>query len=770
MDEDVGIIIRVKDLASKALNAICKSTNCIVKGMRRLLKATFKLKGMRQVFSDLTRSLAGVSMALADTHQQFSRMARIMFKATFGLAAMGIKIAGDTEEANARLGFALTKIGKQYDEVVKKIDKVSLATVLTRKELTDMVSTLAIQKIDAFDSALDTLAFTARDGTQGTISAMEVLNDAVAFSGKTVQRVMFSVKEAVSEQKIRPGRLLADDLNLTRKELELWNKTLKEAGSNQQAFNDLMQLMATRVGGMSQSLNNTLNFVLKQVSDWRDKIVTDIFGPSLREIAGFVQDAGKSIIQMVNAKKFAPIAEAVRQVVSAFVSMAQVVHLVTLGVVELTARFPFLIHIMTAVASFTILMAGALAGVLAIVAPLAAIAGLFALIGVLILSIKALILGAFAAAFLLPLLGILLAIPVALASIFSTQLKAKGFMDMWERFKLVVTAVVEGVRNMNGNMTHLSTTTARALSKKGLLGFVEQILLTISQSRIMFNSMRESMEKLAPRIMESLKPLMAAAERFAQTLGIDLEEGIDQTMGAWEKRGVSAANAIVGVLTTMLEIMTELVMMGEAFMGVFSRDIDAVRIIRNDKDIQKKIQEGLIPVRKGQLDDLFNIKGFFTRSKSTLFDFKRPGELTSEEEGSAVTTLARSMQREGRRKSLARVNKDSAFMAAIAAGEDPTGLGAPIAALGPNVKKVMGALDAIQSNNASVLRSRIQDSTGVDALSQETEQNTIRLYRIVGKVIADEIIRRDALKVKLNNRDMMDQINEGAEAAYDGAR
>ena len=174
-------------------------------------------------------------------------------------------------------------------------------------------------------------------------------------------------------------------------------------------------------------------------------------------------------------------------------------------------------------------------------------------------------------------------------------------------------------------------------------------------------------------------------------------------------------------------------------------------------------------VRKGGVSDFFNFEGLLTQSDATLFDFKRPGELTEEEQGSRATSVARGIKRAFDRKSAERLDGSSAFMEALAMGEDPTGLGAPTTALGPDVKRVFGALDTVQQTDTATLLRRIQGTRGDESLSRETDRNMARLSKIVGKIIAEELVRRLG-PPKINHRDMMDQINEGTEAAFDGAR
>jgi hypothetical protein len=744
MDEDVGIIINIRVPNVRALNDLIRLFGRLNRTVNDVNKSG---QNTRRVFGEMARSFATVSIAMNDLRFQMTALARGLTKITFGISAAGVKIAADTEEANARLAFALTKINLKYDEVIQKVDEVSLRTVLTRKDITNMVSGLAIQRVNAFDAGLKALTFTTKDGTKQAITAMEVLNDAVAFSGKTTQRIMFSVREAVSEQKIRPGKQLSEDLNLTRNDLEKWNAALKSAKTNQEAFNRLMQLMADRVGGTTSSINKTLNFILKQFADFRDKLATEIFGPSLGEISTFLREVGEDIIKLVKGDQLRSIGEAIRQVVAGFTGLARILFLVVQGITAFISDFPEVIGLLAAATTAVIVFAGALTAIIAMVAPLLAFASLFTLIAAALSFISG-IGFVVAAGFLLAsaaVAGLVTALTGAGVLLLADTLKAQGFMDMWERFKLVVSAVSEGIRNMSGAMTHLSLESATALDERGLLGLVKTILMWWARVRLGFDAFREVMRAFGPRFKEAFAPAIEASRRLAESIGIDINEGVLDNMSEWEQAGVRVANTLGGAFEGLIETLTKLVDLTENFVSLFDIDVARKRALREDPEIQKRIREGDIPVPSNILGEIFEPG---TLAGNLGLEFKRAEQLTSEERalGSTRESLRTFRQAERERKealspALRRANR---FATALGEGGDRSGIAAPLVGGRVDVQSVLGQLNEVQEQRIGAQLLRFQQAAGLPTkLSRAAEQDLAvkRMGKIVGLEVAKALVK-----------------------------
>lgn len=750
MDEDVGIIINIKVPNVAALNDLIRMFGRLTRGMSDVNRSAKKAgQSTQKLFGEMARSFATVSISMSSLRFQMQALASGLTKLTFGAAASGIKIAADTEEANARLGFSLTKIGKKYDDVIKKIDRVSLRTVLTRKDITQMVTSLAIQRIDAFDTALSDLTFTTKDGTKQAITGLEVLNDAVAFSGKTTQRIMFSVREAVSEQKIRPGKQLSEDLNLTRNDLEKWNGALKSAKTNQEAFNRLMQLMADRVGGTTSSINKTLNFILKQFADFRDKLATDIFGPSLGEISTFLREVGEEIIKLVEGDQLKVIGKAIQQVVGGFTGLARIMFTLLQGSITFIEKFPQVIGLFAAATTAVIVLTGALVGIIALMTPFLAFASLFTLIAAafsFISGIGLVIAAGFAVA-AVAVAGLVTALTATGVLVLANTLKAKGFMDIWERFKIVVSAVSEGIRNMTGRFTHLSLETARSLDDRGLLGLVKSVLMWWTRFRRSFETFQIVMRAFGNQFAEAFKPAIQASKQLAESLGIDLDKGVTGSMSEAEQAGVRMGNTVAGVLLNLIDLMAKLIDLTEGFVALFSLDVASARAGRQSESIQKRVQEGEIPVPTNILASIFEPGTFLGNLGLT---FKRPGEVTTAEaeESQLVRESLRTAAREERNRQ-GRISpstrRNQLFAEGLLGGGDRSGIPAPLASTGlVNVQSILGQLSEVREQSAGAALLRFMQAGELPTQkSRQSEQDAAqrRLAKLMGSEAAAGVVK-----------------------------
>lgn len=777
MEEDVGIVINIKAVNAKAVTDLVKQFNQLQKSMDRTTQAGKKMgRQQRELFGNMTRNITGVSMAMNDLRFQMSAVASGVTKATFGVAAAGLKIAADTEEANTRLGFSLTKIEKKYEDVAGKIDEVSLRTTLTRKDITKMVSDLAIQKIDAFDEGLGSLAFTAKDGSRQAITALETLNDAVAFSGKTSKRVLLSVKEAVSEQKIRPGRFLADDLNLSRKELDKWNKALQDAGSNQEAFNVLLKMMADRVGGTSDAIKGTLNFVLQQFDDFRDKIATEVFGPALREVTQFLTELGDELIKLSGGGGLKTIAEAMRQVVAGFMGFARILFLVIKGIVTFVQEFPEVIGLFFAAASAVIAFTAALVGMSAVTGVLLALVSVFTLVAAglsiltgwgIVLAVVFTKLAVLVATLSAGLVGMGV---IALAS----ALKAKGFMDIWERVKLVMAGVTEGIKNMDGKFTHLSLTTARTLDEKGLLGTVKKLLRWWVGMGRAFDAFKARWSTFGPRFQKAIEPAIESLRMFAENLGVDTTSGVTKGMGEFESAGVRAADHLAQAFEGLLISLDRVIGKIETITNLFDFQAQRESAIRRSKEIQEHAAKtGTIALPTGNLMDTLVEPGAVPGHPGTFFatKFVDPKDLSSLSEEERASPLIRTglanLAREKRRKdgeSSPALRRRQNFFDKVNAGDDLSNVPAPLGKGGSVDTGVLDNLSVVRKHRVESLLGTIASTEGTSDPARDEAMS--KLAKLIGKELAKALVRV-TLKAQIDAESMAKTMDGAANASFE---
>lgn len=641
MDQTIGWTFKATDKTGAVVSKLTKELAGIGVRLRTITRrgkaadsalTQFFKRGTRGA-QQLTQSLTTVSIAVMGAHHAMSRVVDTVVGGFARVAGSGIEAAANVQESNLRLDFSLSKIGKNAEVVKAKIDALSLRTVLTRRELSDMVSGLAIQKIDAFDASLDDLFVTMADGSKQGISAMEILNDAVAFSGKTVQRIMFTVKEAASEQNIRPNKELAQDLNLSKRELVTWNKALKSTKSNQEAFNVLMQLMADRVGGSTLAIGSSLNFVLKQVPDWIDKLGDILFRDAVPLIANFVRTVGDLFIQMVTDDSFKPIRDSITTTVDGMMMLSKVILIVVRGIVGLFEKVPALVPIITGLGLMAVAAAGFLLVLTGVMGPLLAFAGLAALLPTL-LGAWAPILGAMI--LMVPLLLAVVspfAAMVALAGAFlGMHVKAKSFTEFWEKLQLIIGGVVEGIKNLREGTTRFSAESAAEMEKAGVLDTVISIVTWFDRMVVVIDEAKLALKGMWPEFRKAMEPVMGAIIDLAEVLGVDLAKGLDTSMSTAEKRGRALGNVLKVVALTTIRLMTLMLQIATKIAGFLGIDTtsdqpgstDAFNALTQEQR-ENAVEQGVVPVTKKT--------SFFGVEKSATFN-KRIEDLTEEDKAS----------------------------------------------------------------------------------------------------------------------------------------
>lgn len=582
MDQTVGFTFKAKDLATAVAKKVASAVKSVGTELRNIgRQGRVAQKAISNFFSKagrgaagLTQSLTTVSIAITGAHQTMMRMVDTVVGGMLKLAGSGVEAAANVQEANLRLDFSLAKIGKNADVVKGKIDDLALRTVLTRREISDMVSGLAIQGVDAFDASLGNLFVTMQDGSKQSITAMELMNDAVAFSGKTSRRVAFSVKEAVAERKIRVGKQLSEDLNLAGKVLDKWNASLKKASSDQDAFNILMTLMAERVGGATLALGGSLNFILKQVSDWRDKLGDMLFRDTLPTITNFIREAGDMFLQMVKDDNFARIRGSIGETTKGLAMLAKMILVVVRGIAGVFEKVPALVPIITALSLMATGAAGFLLVLAGVMGPMLAFAGLAALLPTLLAAWMP-ILGAMI--LFVPLVIAVVAPFVALlammAAFVGLHVKANSMLELWEKMQMIIGGVVEGITNLREGTTRFSAESAAAMRKAGVLENVISIVTWFDKLVVIIDEAKKSLKDMWPEFRESLRPVMAEIIKLAQVLGVDLSAGLDTSMTTAKDRGKALGEVIKVVALSTIRLMTLMLKIAEKMAGFLGIDV-----------------------------------------------------------------------------------------------------------------------------------------------------------------------------------------------------
>lgn len=573
---EFGIVYKVLGHAEKALQAIGSEMGNVTRQAQQAALAgqahSSSFDGVARASNGLLNSATATTAALglqADALRNSTMELTAWGNAAWGamsrVAEAGVTTASRIESTDAKLRFSLAKNNMAFDDTIQRLDEISLKTVLSRDELSNMVSDLAMQKINLFDEQLNAMAVTMANGEKATVSAAEVMQDAMAFSGRNMGALMFQVKEAASEQRLRPNLMLADSLNLSRKEVEAWNKELGKATSKQESFNTLMKLTAERVGGSTLAVKDTLNFTLQQIGDWKDKLYNDIFKGVLPIIRDLVQEVGAFILDLTSGDKLKNVRDQVTQIAERLVQGARAAVHMGIAIAKFVQLNPWVLKLAVAFGASSMALSkmvgamGSLGGLVFNLRTLfSALAPMFA--GFLPIAAKIMLIGAA--------VGFVATILARLA------VGGDSFADTWARVGAVLGGVFQLLKNMDMDtgFTFIDEENAKKLEEMGLLGTVENIGRTLFRVvkfvEAMFKAFEDNWPKIEAAGSRIFSNLENVVRNFAKALGITLApvtdtlgNAPDSAVEKWISFGITVGDVMAGLVlkvTAVIEAITSL--------------------------------------------------------------------------------------------------------------------------------------------------------------------------------------------------------------------
>lgn len=590
MEEDFGIDFNVRGNAVKALQSIQKELTAVTKQAKNLERNLGGGKSGGGLVGDNKKQIKdagdGIKGFVNDLNLSIMGMAQFgsIIDSTFNsitsrvksVAMTGFNTAAGIEESNARLKFGLQKLGLEYESIEKKIDAVSLKTVLTRRELADLTTGLGIQGINIWSENMENLTIKTKEGTEAIVSATEVMADAAAFSGRGSSRIIFGVKEAAAEG-LRRG-WLSEDLDLSIKMRKEWNKQLDKGKNKQERFEILMGLMADKVGGMALALGNTFNFMMQQVDDWTDKVYNELFKGALPIIRELVKDTGEYIIKLTSNDNLKGVRDAITDITKMLAQVARYVGRVLQAIIEFTVAHPRVVKIAfwlgVALTTMLALLSAAVTFGIVVQGIVAGLMGWYKMVELTRIAMSSvssfmtkmggargvitMLKGQFAklAASMGPVLLYAGLIAVALAFLARMLVGGKSWIDTWNRLKLVFAAISEGLQNMKDGMTHISTKSAVALKKAGLFNFVYSFLRGAARMKRFWMGFMESWHDAWPRIRDqawmTLRAILGILDNIGRAFGVFGPEGSlknlmmlsDTDIDSWEKAGAVIGQTI----------------------------------------------------------------------------------------------------------------------------------------------------------------------------------------------------------------------------------
>lgn len=376
------------------------------------------------------------------------------------------------EDAESTMRFAF---GKNWKNMYDKVLAESAKLTFTFGETLELASSLGRLKINPFGTTGENVTiFKSKTGQM--ISALEVIQDAADAAGRGVDRMVFGLREALTDD----WKSLRDTLDLSKKDIDGWKKELAKAGDQQAKYNRLIELMGERFGGAGALRAKNLSKQLAQIPDLLQQIRGAVGREGITLIASSIGEMISTLTKIARSK------EVLAGLSTAFTLVAKAVSIA----ISMAAKFVgWIAEIVAAVPLLPVFAAGLLlVGVgLAFAASMglglaAALAGVIA--GMTLIGIKVVLISALITAALLPvailfggamLVGIAAVVAILAAGAQIVQSNWKGVGSFFERLKITFQALKELISSYNGETGKMSVATATALKKSGMSDFVGEI-------------------------------------------------------------------------------------------------------------------------------------------------------------------------------------------------------------------------------------------------------------------------------------------------------
>jgi hypothetical protein len=134
-------------------------------------------------------------------------------------------------------------------------------------------------------------------------------------------------------------------------------------------------------------------------------------------------------------------------------------------------------------------------------------------------------------------------------------------ISMFEKLKLIFTALTELARTYNGETAEMSVETAQALKKAGLMGFIETVFSLYHKLHVMWSAFSAALDDisdtLGPIIIPMMEELGALFREVADALGITgaLTKGAASSTEAWADAGEWLADTIIDTVGWVVSLI-----------------------------------------------------------------------------------------------------------------------------------------------------------------------------------------------------------------------
>ena len=199
------------------------------------------------------------------------RMLGMAFDTVAAMRNLGTGIVNDAatfQDAQSAMQFSF---GDGWKNVYDKVLAESAKLTFTFNEVVGLASALGRMKINPFGTTGDNLAiFKSRTGEM--VSALQVIQDMSDASGRGTERMMFSIREAVTGD----WKSLRDALDLPKTTTAAWKKEMDALPDQQSKYNKLIELSSQIFGGASAMKAQNYTKIMAQLPDILQQIQAGI--------------------------------------------------------------------------------------------------------------------------------------------------------------------------------------------------------------------------------------------------------------------------------------------------------------------------------------------------------------------------------------------------------------------------------------------------------------------------------------------------------------
>jgi len=486
-----------------------------------------RIEGM---LGDLSGTVAAVGSELRET-----------FEHSFGLLVKTGKSLIDTsaevEHAVQEMAFAYRdmKDVNAFEHVKEQVSDASLYSMQTQKELHDMVAMMKqVNNVDIFSPRVQQEV----DKTNLAIKNSAVLLSEVGLAARSDVGLQAGIFALMNGHMKRAAMMLRP----IAAHLDDYDKALAGVTDNTEKWAKLVPLLARDFGDLTNYLMDTWPYLSNQIKDVQQKLWSTLGTPMMNALKGplhefldYFTKPGEGLLTHENIHKLDAMAAAFGDIGRFIATTATYLGGLARHMFEFTMAHPNLIKIVGAVTAIIGAAAGLGAAIVAIKLGVMSVAFAFSGLFTTMLPVAILV-------------GVLAGAVYMLAK---WAVNGEGVADTMERIGMVLSAVWEGLSNINNGMATLSESTVNALDDKGLTGVTTTLLQTGYRVKKMFESLWEGLKEAFGPGGFAHESLLFLSDQVKNLMG-DVGDTMGLTATGASIDWSNAGSAIAGVISTIV--------------------------------------------------------------------------------------------------------------------------------------------------------------------------------------------------------------------------